>query len=47
MFPEMTNHPFVKLEFPNRGGHVGFASFNGNGLYWSEQRALDFISKLS
>jgi predicted alpha/beta-fold hydrolase len=46
-FPEMTNHPFVKLEFPERGGHVGFASFSGNGLYWSEQRALDFISKLS
>lgn len=46
-FPEIANHPFVKLEYPNRGGHVGFASFNGNGLYWSEQRALDFIGKLS
>jgi predicted alpha/beta-fold hydrolase len=45
-FPAMNNHPFVKLEFPDRGGHVGFASFNGNGLYWSEQRALDFITQL-
>ena len=45
-FPEMIDHPFVKLEFPDRGGHVGFASFNGNGLYWSEQRALDFIAQL-
>jgi predicted alpha/beta-fold hydrolase len=45
-FPEITNHPYVKLEFPERGGHVGFTSFNGNGLYWSEQRALEFITQL-
>jgi hypothetical protein len=46
-FPQMTNHPYVKLEFPERGGHVGFASFNRNGLYWSEQRALNFIQGLN
>ena len=33
----------VNLETPARGGHVGFAIFNKKGLYWSEQRALDWI----
>jgi predicted alpha/beta-fold hydrolase len=36
-------HPFVKIENPKHGGHVGFAQFNKNGLYWSEERALRFI----
>jgi predicted alpha/beta-fold hydrolase len=36
-------HPFVRFESPERGGHVGFAQFNKNGLYWSEERAIDFI----
>jgi uncharacterized protein len=34
----------VKLETPATGGHVGFVSFNKNNLYWSEQRALAFLS---
>ena len=38
------NHHFVKLEILLRGGHVGFTQFNKNGLYWSEQRTLDFFS---
>jgi predicted alpha/beta-fold hydrolase len=38
----LENHPRVKLEIPARGGHVGFTLFNKNGLYWSEQRALEF-----
>jgi len=37
------NHAFVKFENPRYGGHVGFAQFNKNGLYWSEERALRFI----
>ena len=36
----------VKVEFPDHGGHVGFASFQRNGLYWSEQRALEFFTQL-
>jgi uncharacterized protein len=40
----LENHPFVKLEILSRGGHVGFTQFNKNGLYWSEQRALEFLS---
>jgi predicted alpha/beta-fold hydrolase len=37
------NHPYLKFEYPKRGGHVGFALFNQNGLYWSELKALQFI----
>ncbi len=40
----LKSHTFVELEIPERGGHVGFARFNRNGVYWSEQRALDFIT---
>ena len=46
-FPEaaLEKHPYVKLEILSRGGHVGFTQFNKNGLYWSEQRALQFLSE--
>lgn len=37
-------HAHVKLEIPKRGGHVGFAQFNQNGLYWSEQRTMQFLT---
>jgi uncharacterized protein len=40
------DHPHITLEILLRGGHVGFTQFNKNGLYWSEQRALEFISGL-
>lgn len=40
----LEKHPFVQLQILSRGGHVGFAQFNKNGLYWSEQRALEFFS---
>jgi uncharacterized protein len=40
----LKNHPRVTLETPDRGGHVGFSLFNDNGLYWSEKRALAFIT---
>lgn len=36
-------HPFVKMETPSRGGHVGFAQFNKKGVFWSEERALHFV----
>ena len=39
----LKDHVNVQLEILTRGGHVGFAQFNKNGLYFSEQRALDFI----
>lgn len=37
------NHPNVSFESPDYGGHVGFTQFSKNGLYWSEQRAIDFL----
>ncbi|MCG8309838.1 MAG: alpha/beta fold hydrolase [Cytophagales bacterium] len=40
----LRDHPWVHLETPERGGHVGFCSNNGLSYYWSEQRALEFIS---
>ena len=40
----MKKYPHVTLEFPDRGGHVGFARFQKNGLYWSEMKALSFIN---
>lgn len=40
----LKNHEFVKFENPVHGGHVGFAQFNKNGLYWSEERAVYFCT---
>jgi len=42
-FRILENHKNVFLETPRRGGHVGFASFNQQGLYWSEKRTFNFI----
>jgi len=42
-YPGNINNPSVTFESPKHGGHVGFAMFNQNGLYWSELRALQFI----
>lgn len=41
-YPRSKNANII-TEFPARGGHVGFARFNRNGLYWSEMRALAFM----
>ena len=43
---ECRDNPLVTLEMPRYGGHVGFVSFNDNGRYYSEQRALDFLRRL-
>jgi hypothetical protein len=42
---QVKNHPQVKFENPLSGGHVGFSQFNKNGLYWSEERALEFFQR--
>jgi predicted alpha/beta-fold hydrolase len=45
-YPVNINNTFVHFEAPEHGGHVGFAMFNQNGLYWSELRALQFIQAI-
>ncbi|SEW54315.1 YheT family hydrolase [Chitinophaga arvensicola] len=37
--------PYVFLETPHQGGHVGFVKF-GDDFYWSERRALAFIKEM-
>lgn len=39
--------PCVRVEVPRWGGHVGFVQRSGNGLYWSEQRAVRFFSGIA
>ena len=46
-FPSEIGNSFIQFETPARGGHVGFSQFSRNGLYWSEQRALEFARTLS
>jgi len=36
---------YVHLEMPQSGGHVGFVQFNGDGSYWSENRAVEFLGQ--
>lgn len=35
----------VFFESPKYGGHVGFSSYNGSSMYWSEKRALEFLNE--
>ena len=37
----------VFLDMPASGGHVGFIQFNHNGIYWSEQRIVEFFTRHS
>lgn len=41
---KLNNHPFVKLEIPDEGGHCGFWQKGYQNFLWSELRALDFIA---
>lgn len=42
-FAILEKSSIVHLETPKNGGHVGFYAKNGNGFYWSENRAYQFI----
>jgi len=41
---EANENPFLFLEIPDQGGHVGFVTFNRNGEYWSESRVVSFLN---
>lgn len=41
---EARRNPHVFLEMPESGGHVGFVEFNSAEEYWSERRAVEFLS---
>ena len=44
-YKELTGHPFVDLETPEQGGHVGFVE---SGLYrkvWTEERVPNFFTE--
>jgi len=41
--PQAAGSRYVFLETPKSGGHVGFIQFNGDGAYWSEKRAMEFL----
>lgn len=45
-FPRLEEHAFITFEAPLQGGHAGFTQFSKNGLYWSEERAVQFIGNL-
>jgi predicted alpha/beta-fold hydrolase len=45
-YPDLSGHSHAVFESPTRGGHVGFSQFSKNGLYWSEERAVKFLSSL-
>jgi len=40
---KIINNSQIYFEFPKRGGHVGFYSNNREGIYWSEQKTLEFV----
>ncbi len=44
-FERMKKLRMVWFETPHAGGHIGFVSFNRQGMYWSEQRAVEFLAE--
>ena len=44
-FEQARKSPYISLECPARGGHIGFISLNHKGAYWSDRRALAFLQE--
>lgn len=40
---EAEENPFLYLEMPERGGHCGYTKDFFRNLYWSEERAVEFL----
>ncbi len=43
-YPNVKN-PYLTVEFPKYGGHVGFVLKRNDGFYWSELRAVEFYKE--
>jgi predicted alpha/beta-fold hydrolase len=41
---EAKKNPYIFLEMPKSGGHVGFVEFKSNGEYWHETRIARFAA---
>jgi predicted alpha/beta-fold hydrolase len=41
---EATKNPYIFLEMPKSGGHVGFVDFKSSGEYWHETRITAFAA---
>ena len=39
------NHPYLFLEMPAKGGHVGFNPGGRRGFFWSEKRVGEFLKE--
>ncbi|PID56242.1 alpha/beta hydrolase [candidate division KSB3 bacterium] len=44
---EAASHPYLFLEMPDFGGHVGFMARRPDGEYWHETRICDFVQTLT
>jgi hypothetical protein len=42
MLPLAKNSEYIFSEFPNHGGHCGFYQPNSDGIYWVDQRMIDY-----
>lgn len=42
-YEEAENSPFIDLEVPEHGGHVGFYQRSKGNVMWSEERILNFL----
>lgn len=43
-FKEAGANPYLYLQAPRHGGHVGFVQWKSRGEYWSEERAIQFVT---
>lgn len=46
-YEEAHKHPYVTLEVPKHGGHVGFIAVNRQNRFWSESRAVEFAHSIA
>jgi predicted alpha/beta-fold hydrolase len=45
-YEEALLNPFLYLEVPKSGGHVGFIEINGDHSYWMEKRVVEFVKNI-